>query len=69
MTGSSNKLELAENKLDLDNYEVIFVGYPIWWGKAPKIVEAFFSSMIGRGKQSFPFARQAAADSGLVTKL
>ena len=45
MTGSSNKLELAENALDLANYEVIFVGYPIWWGKAPKIVEAFFRAV------------------------
>ncbi len=69
MTGSSNKLELAENALDLANYEVIFVGYPIWWGKAPKIVEAFSGSMIGRGKQSFPSVRQAAPDLDLVIKL
>ena len=38
MTGSSNNLEIVENTLDLANYEVIFVGYPIWWGKAPKII-------------------------------
>lgn len=64
MTGSSNKLELAENKLDLDNYEVIFVGYPIWWGKAPKIVEAFFRQYDWKGKTIIPFCTSGGSGFG-----
>ena len=26
------------NDIELDNYDTIYLGYPIWWGKAPKII-------------------------------
>ena len=64
MTGSSNKLELAENALDLANYEEIFVGYPIWWGKAPKIVEAFFRQYDWKGKTIIPFCTSGGSGFG-----
>lgn len=64
MTGSSNNLELVENALDLANYEVIFVGYPIWWGKAPKIVEAFFQQYDWKGKTIIPFCTSGGSGFG-----
>ena len=27
-----------ENKLDLDKYSTIYIGYPIWWGTVPRII-------------------------------
>ena len=27
-----------ENKLDLSQYDTIYLGYPIWWGTVPKII-------------------------------
>ncbi|MDE6655687.1 MAG: leucine-rich repeat protein [Anaeroplasmataceae bacterium] len=29
---------------NIDQYDVIFIGYPIWWGQAPKIIYTFFES-------------------------
>ena len=29
---------------DMDGYDVVFIGYPIWWGQAPKIVYTFCTS-------------------------
>ena len=26
------------NKLDLENYDIIYLGYPIWWGEEPRII-------------------------------
>ena len=40
---------------DMDGYDVVFVGYPIWWGQAPKIVYTFLESYDLSGKTIVPF--------------
>ena len=40
---------------DMDGYDVVFVGYPIWWGQAPKIVYTFLESYDFSGKTIVPF--------------
>ncbi len=34
---------------------MIFVGYPIWWGKEPKIIDTFLESYNLKGKKIVPF--------------
>lgn len=36
-------------------YDVIFVGYPIWWGQEPKIIRTFLESYNLKGKKIVPF--------------
>lgn len=48
--------ELADEEIDMARYEVIFVGYPIWWDLAPRIVETFLDRYDLRGKILIPFA-------------
>lgn len=33
--------ELKEEKLDLDGYDEIYLGFPIWWYRAPNIIYSF----------------------------
>ena len=40
---------------DMDGYDVVFIGYPIWWGQAPKIVSTFLESYDFSGKTIVPF--------------
>ncbi len=40
---------------NMDGYDVVFVGYPIWWGQAPKIVYTFLESHDLSGKTIVPF--------------
>ena len=40
---------------DMDGYDVVFIGYPIWWGQAPKIVYTFLESYDLSGKTVVPF--------------
>ena len=40
---------------DMDGYDVVFIGYPIWWGQAPKIVYTFLESYDFSGKTIVPF--------------
>ncbi len=40
---------------NMDGYDVVFIGYPIWWGQAPKIVYTFLESYDLSGKTVVPF--------------
>lgn len=43
-------------KVDLANYDVVYVGFPIWWYTAPRIVNTFLESYDFTGKTVIPFA-------------
>lgn len=36
--------EISGKAENIEQYDVIFIGYPIWWGQAPKIIYTFFES-------------------------
>ena len=40
----------------IDQYEVIYLGYPIWWGTVPMIINTFLESYDFTGKTVVPFA-------------
>ena len=40
---------------DWDSYDTVFIGYPIWWGEAPRIVSTFMESYDFSGKTIVPF--------------
>ena len=47
---------LAGNMTDVRNCDVVFLGYPIWWGIAPRIINSFIESGDFNGKRIFLFA-------------
>lgn len=47
---------LKETKMNVSDYDVIFIGYPIWWNQAPRIVNTFIESCDLKGKTLIPFA-------------
>lgn len=54
-----------KHEIDISNYEYIFLGYPIWWGQAPKIMYTFVESHDLTNKIIIPFC--TSASSGLGT--
>lgn len=46
---------------DMAQYDVVFLGYPIWWGKAPKIIHTFLESYDFTGKTIVPFCTSASS--------
>lgn len=40
---------------NIRQYDVIFLGYPIWWGKEPMIIRTFLESYNLKGKKIVPF--------------
>lgn len=56
--------EISGGLPDLDEYEVVFLGYPIWHGQAPKILYTFVESYDWSGKTVIPFCTSASSGIG-----
>ncbi len=48
----------------MEQYDVIFLGYPIWWGQAPKIISTFLESYDLGGKTIVPFCTSGSSGIG-----
>lgn len=55
--------KLADKPENLDQYDVIYVGYPIWWFNAPMAVGTFLESYDLSGKTIIPFC--TSEDNGI----
>jgi flavodoxin len=52
-------------KLDnMNEYDIIFVGFPIWWYVAPTIIHTFLESYNLAGKTVIPFATSGESGMG-----
>ena len=53
---------------NMDGYDVILLGYPIWWGEAPRIISTFLESYDFSGKILIPFATSGGSGIGQAEK-
>ena len=61
---------LKDTKPDVAAYDVIFIGYPIWWDQAPRIINTFIESHDLKGKTLVPFATSGGSSiTGSVNAL
>lgn len=58
---------IAGQPLDLSQYGTIYLGYPIWWGTAPRIINTFLDSYDLTGKTIRPFC--TSGSSGIETSV
>ena len=49
---------------NMGDHEVIFLGYPIWWGDAPKIISTFLETYDFDGKTIVPFCTSGSSSIG-----
>ena len=49
---------------NIEKYDVVFLGYPIWHGQAPKIIYTFLESYDFSGKTIVPFCTSASSSIG-----
>ena len=52
---------------NIEQYDVVFLGYPIWWGKLPKIMYTFLEQYDLSGKTVIPFC--TSGSSGISTSV
>ena len=55
---------IASETLDLSGYDTIYVGFPIWWGEEPRILDTFMESYDFSGKTLIPFCTSGGSGIG-----
>ena len=48
----------------MESYDVVIIGFPIWWGIAPRVVETFLESYNMSGKVIAPFCTSGGSGVG-----
>ena len=56
MNDPASRPAIAEPVADMDRYDTILLGFPIWWYVEPRIVDTFLESYNFSGKSMIPFA-------------
>ena len=56
--------EIADPISSIASYDVIFLGYPIWWGQEPRIIDTFLESYDFSDKTVIPFCTSASSGIG-----
>lgn len=47
--------EISGDAVDLSQYDTVYIGYPIWWGTKPHIIDTFLDEYDLSGKKVMPF--------------
>ena len=55
--------EIAQ-EISLEGYSTVYLGYPIWWGQAPRILSTFVESHDFSGITVIPFCTSGSSDMG-----
>ena len=64
MQDPSSRPALADQTAQIANYDVVFLGFPIWWYVAPTIVNSFLESYDFAGKTILLFATSGGSGFG-----
>ena len=64
MNDKTARPAIAEKLPNMADYDVVFIGFPIWWYVAPRIIETFLESYDFAGKTVVPFATSGGSGMG-----
>lgn len=56
MQDKSSRPAITNKLADMNDYDVVYVGFPIWWNTCPTIINTFMESYDFQGKTVIPFA-------------
>lgn len=68
MADETSRPELADKEAPVANYDVIYLGFPIWWYVAPHIINKFLESYNFSGKTIIIFATSGGSGFGETLK-
>ncbi|MFX1570906.1 MAG: flavodoxin [Promethearchaeota archaeon] len=66
---SNARPELSDRVVDMDTYDIIFLGYPNWWGTLPMAVCSFLETHDFSGKTIIPFCTHEGSGLGGSVRL
>ena len=68
MNDPASRPEIAKQVENMDMYDTVLVGFPIWWYVEPKIINTFLDSYDFAGKTVIPFATSGGSGIENVEK-
>ena len=69
MNDEKSRPAIAGRVTDMAQYDTVFVGFPIWWYQAPRIIETFLESYDFTGKTVVPFATSGGSGMGKTAEI
>ena len=64
MNDPASRPAIAGTRDNMDDYDTVFVGFPVWWYVAPTIINTFLESYDLTGKTIIPFATSGGSGMG-----
>lgn len=64
MNNPASRPAIAGKRDNMNDYDTVFVGFPIWWYVAPTIINTFLENYDLTGKTIIPFATSGGSDMG-----
>ena len=68
MKNKTSRPAIATDIENMELYDVIFIGFPIWWYLAPTVINTFLESYDFKGKTIVPFATSGGSSAGETNK-
>lgn len=69
MQNPDSRPAIAEQLPNIEDYNTIFIGFPIWWYVAPTIIDTFVESYDFSGKTIIPFATSGGSGMGKTVEV
>ena len=60
----SSRPAIGSNRIDVSAYSTIYIGFPIWWGEEPRIMDTFVESYKFNGITLVPFCTSGGSGIG-----
>ncbi len=64
MKDKNSRPEIANKIENIEDYNIIYLGFPIWWYQAPTIINTFLEMYNLKGKTIIPFATSGSSLMG-----
>ena len=61
MNDASARPAIGSEAMDVSSYDTVFIGYPIWWGTMPRIINTFLDTYDLSGKTVLPFCTSGSS--------
>ena len=61
MNNASARPAIGSEAMDVSSYDTVFIGYPIWWGTMPRIINTFLDTYDLSGKTVLPFCTSGSS--------
>lgn len=68
MNDKNSRPAISSKVENMDQYDVVFVGFPIWWYREPSIIDTFMESYDFAGKTVVPFCTSGGSGLGSTSQ-